>query len=118
MGRAMTDNAPQMPGTAAGVMPIPGPSDPMVVPRKAPTRPDGLIDLVGLDRPAIASALETIGLDVKTARMRSRQLWHWIYHRGATDFAAMANIAKDHRALFARHFVVGRPEVVLSLIHI
>ena len=93
---------------------VPGPSDPLVVPRKTPQRPDGKTDLVGLDRPAIAAALEAIGLDAKTARMRSRQLWHWIYHRGATDFGAMANIAKDHRALFATHFVVGRPEVVTA----
>ena len=91
---------------------LPGPVDPMVVPRKATARADGRIDLIGLDRPAIAAALEGIGLDAKTARMRSRQIWHWIYHRGATDFAAMANIAKDHRALFAQHFAVGRPEVV------
>ncbi len=112
MGRTMTDIAPPTP--AGSVMPIPGPSDPMVVPRKTPQRADGLIELVGLDRPAIAAALEAIGLPAKTARMRSSQLWHWIYHRGATDFAAMANIAKDHRALFARHFAVGRPEIVTA----
>ena len=106
----MTNQDPQ----TAGAMPIPGPVDPVVMPRKAHTRPDGRVDLVGLSRPAIATALEAIGLEAKTARMRSRQLWHWIYHRGATDFAAMANIAKDHRALFARHFVVGRPDVVTA----
>ena len=28
---------------------------------------------------------------------RARQLWHWIYHRGVTDFAAMSNLAKTFR---------------------
>ena len=26
---------------------------------------------------------------------RARQLWHWIYHRGATDFAGMTTLAKS-----------------------
>jgi 23S rRNA (adenine2503-C2)-methyltransferase len=42
---------------------------------------------------------------------RAKQLWHWIYHQGVTDFAAMANIAKPLRAKLAAHFTIGRPEV-------
>jgi 23S rRNA (adenine2503-C2)-methyltransferase len=30
--------------------------------------------------------------------MRLGQLWHWIYVRGATDFAAMTNVSKELRA--------------------
>ena len=29
-----------------------------------------------------------------SARCAPRQLWHWIYHRGVADFAAMRNIAR------------------------
>lgn len=47
--------------------------------------------------------------------MRARQLWHWIYYRGATDFAAMTNLAKDFRARLAGHFSIVRPEVSRDL---
>ena len=42
---------------------------------------------------------------------RAKQLWHWIYHQGETDFARMPTIAKPMRAKLAERFVVGRPEV-------
>jgi len=33
--------------------------------------------------------------------MRAAQLWHWIYFRGARDFAEMLNVAKPMRAMLA-----------------
>ena len=42
---------------------------------------------------------------------RARQLWHWIYDKGVTDFAAMTTIAKDMRKRLAERFVVARPHV-------
>ncbi len=42
---------------------------------------------------------------------RARQLWHWIYYRGVTDFEAMTNLAKRSREDFAERFVIARPEV-------
>lgn len=98
-------------------MPIPGPVEPVPVPRPPAPRADGLVDLVGLDRAAIAAALVAAGLVApRQARMRARQLWHWIYSRGATDFAAMTDLAKPLRQALARHFTVGRPEVVEALV--
>jgi 23S rRNA (adenine2503-C2)-methyltransferase len=44
--------------------------------------------------------------------MRARQIWHWIYFRGATDFDRMTNVSKDLRAALAAHFTLQRPEVV------
>ncbi len=96
-------------------MQIPGHIDPVVTPRAAPTpRADGRRDLLGLDRAEMRAALIEAGVPEKQARMRAGQVWHWIYHRGVTDFAAMANIAKDTRALLEAHFIVGRPEVVTA----
>ena len=95
-------------------MPIPGHIDPVPVPRataKAP-RPDGRVDLVGLSKPAIREALETAGMEPKQAKLRAKQLWHWIYNRGATEFSAMTDIAKAQHPWLAERFVVGRPEVV------
>jgi 23S rRNA (adenine2503-C2)-methyltransferase len=95
------------------LMPIPGVHDPVPVPRAVPPRADGFVDLVGLDRGAIAAALEAAGLaEGKAAKMRARQIWGWIYNRGATDFSAMTDLAKPFREALAQHFVVGRPEVV------
>jgi 23S rRNA (adenine2503-C2)-methyltransferase len=44
--------------------------------------------------------------------MRASQLWRWMHHYGATDFAAMSDISKEMRAVLAERFVVARPEVV------
>ena len=96
-------------------MEIPGPIDPVPVPRVAHARTDGRVDLLGLTRAEIAAALTAAGLaDAKAARMRSGQLWNWLYHRGVTDFGAMANIAKDMRAGLERRFTVGRPAVATA----
>jgi 23S rRNA (adenine2503-C2)-methyltransferase len=93
-------------------MQIPGHIDPVPVPRDLPLRADGLVDLAGLTRDEIRAALEAAGLEPKAAKLRTKQLWHWIYNRGATDFALMTDISKDVRAMLATRFVVGRPEVV------
>ena len=93
-------------------MPIPGHIDPVPVARPAQPRADGRVDLVGLARPEIRAALEAAGLDAKQAKLRSKQLWHWIYNRGVTEFTGMTDIAKTMHPWLAEHFVVGRPEVI------
>jgi 23S rRNA (adenine2503-C2)-methyltransferase len=68
-------------------------------------------NLVGLDRAELAAEMAAIGAPA----FRARQLWHWIYHRGATDFAAMTTLAKDFRARLAEQFVIIRPAVSQAL---
>ena len=94
------------------LMPIPGPVDPVPVPRAVISRADGKIELIGLPRDAIRAALEEAGLEAKQAKLRAKQVWHWIYNRGVTDFAAMSDIAKGQRPWFAERFAISRPEVV------
>jgi len=72
--------------------------------------------LVGLDSNTLAAALASAGVPEKSARMRARQLWNWIYVHGARDFASMSNLAKDFRAEMAAHFTLARPEVVTEQI--
>jgi 23S rRNA (adenine2503-C2)-methyltransferase len=72
--------------------------------------PDGRRDLVGLSREALAEALLVVGADEREAKLRAKQLWHWIYHQGERDFARMSTIAKPMQARLADHFVIGRPE--------
>ena len=98
------------------LMPIPGVIEPVPVPRgvDAMRRADGRIDLVGLSRDELRSALEAQGLDARQAKLRAKQLWHWIYNRGATDFAAMTDIAKAQRPWLEQRFAISRPAVVES----
>ena len=60
-------------------MPIPGPVDPVPVPRAITPRADGRTDLLGLSRAQIGELLAEAGLDAKQAKLRSKQLFHWIY---------------------------------------
>jgi 23S rRNA (adenine2503-C2)-methyltransferase len=94
------------------LMPIPGHIDPLTVPREVTPRADGRIDLLGLSRPQIVELLTEAGLEAKPAKLRAKQLFHWLYHRGVTDFAMMTDIAKPMRPWLAERFVIGRPEVV------
>ena len=70
---------------------------------------DGRTDLVGLTREELVAELDRIG----EKPFRAKQLWHWIYHQGATDFARMSTIAKPMQAKLAEHFIVGRPEAAV-----
>ncbi|MGH7067856.1 MAG: 23S rRNA (adenine(2503)-C(2))-methyltransferase RlmN [Acetobacteraceae bacterium] len=69
---------------------------------------DGRRDLVGLSRSELAAELTVLG----EPAFRARQLWHWIYHRGATDFACMSTLARPLQQLLARQFAISRPEIV------
>jgi len=55
---------------------------------------DSRRDILGLSRAELQAALMEIGIPERQARMRTAQVWHWVYHRGATEFAAMANISR------------------------
>jgi 23S rRNA (adenine2503-C2)-methyltransferase len=69
-------------------------------------------NLAGMTRSEIANALRDLGLPEREIRMRTNQLWHWIYFRGARDFAEMLNISKTLRATLADSFELRLPEIV------
>lgn len=94
------------------LMPIPGHVDPVPVPRDVTPREDGRVDLVGLPRKAITDLFAAAGLDARAAKLRAKQVFHWIYHRGVTEFEAMTDIAKTMRPWLAERFVIGRPGIV------
>lgn len=93
-------------------MQIPGHIDPVVTPRAITPRADGRIDLIGLSHLQIKQMFCESQLDDKAAKLRAKQLFHWIYHRGVTRFDAMTDIAKTMRPWLADRFVIGRPEIV------
>ena len=91
-------------------MQIPGHIAPVTT-GTVPLRGGNRIDLVGLTRDAIGGVLVEAGLDAKGAKLRAKQIWHWIYHRGVTDFEAMTDIAKTMRPWLTDRFIIGRPTV-------
>ena len=98
--------------TMNALMQSPGHIDPVTVPRDAIVRAEGRVDLIGLTKDGIRQALETKGMEPKQAKLRSKQLWHWMYNRGATEFTAMTDISKTMHPWLAEHFIVSRPEIV------
>jgi len=94
------------------LMSIPGQVDPVPVARDITPRADGRTDLIGLPKDRIRQLFAEAGLDPKQAKLRAKQVFHWLYHRGVTDFEAMTDIAKTMRPWLAERFVIGRPEVV------
>ncbi len=78
---------------------------------EAATAPAPPPSLVGLLPPSLEAAMGDLGVPEKQRRMRARQLWNWLYVRGARDFDAMTSISKDMRATFADHFTIARPEI-------
>ena len=75
-----------------------------------PSAPAGSrVNLIGLDRQDLAEALAPVGVE----GFRVRQIWQWLYHRGATDFEQMTNLSKAVRAVLAEHCAIVRPAVSL-----
>jgi 23S rRNA (adenine2503-C2)-methyltransferase len=72
--------------------------------------PDGRRDLVGLSREELAEAVAEAG----EKPFRAKQLWHWIYHQGVTDFSRMSSIARPLQEKLAKNFVIGRPAVAVD----
>jgi 23S rRNA (adenine2503-C2)-methyltransferase len=65
-------------------------------------------NLIGLSREELAAELTLLG----EKPFRAKQLWHWIYFRGETDFTEMTTLSKDLRETLAEHFELRRPRVV------
>jgi len=72
--------------------------------------------LIGLSPDALKAALIAAGVPEKSASMRARQLWNWVYVHGCRDFAAMSNLAKAFRGLLAENFSLALPEIVTEQI--
>ena len=83
--------------------------DLITVPRKML---DGPTNLVGLTRDAMRNALMSAGTSEKQSKMRTGQLWQWIYQKGVREFDQMTNLSKEYRTLLTENFVVAIPEVV------
>ncbi|MDA9895948.1 23S rRNA (adenine(2503)-C(2))-methyltransferase RlmN [Amylibacter sp.] len=71
-----------------------------------------LPNIIGLQRKALANALNEIGTPAKQIKMRTAQIWQWLYVKGAQNFEEMTNLSKDFRNLLVQNFAITRPEIV------
>jgi 23S rRNA (adenine2503-C2)-methyltransferase len=100
---------------------MPAPADPLPVagttaaPAPKPLAADGRPSLIGLD---LASLTEVIGalqvVPERQAALRARQLFHWLYHRGACDFASMSTLPKPLRQALDDGWSVARPDIATA----
>lgn len=74
--------------------------------------------LLGLSKEEVQSAFASIGVKEKQLRMRSNQLWHWLYHRGTTDFTDMTTMSLELRQKLHENFTIERPEIVSEQISV
>ena len=81
-------------------------------PDSIPAPLDTRIRLVGLGRKEIAQHLTDFGIEPKKVRMRTKQIFQWIYNFGATDWSQMTNIAKSLHAELDAVFSLARPEII------
>jgi 23S rRNA (adenine2503-C2)-methyltransferase len=68
--------------------------------------------LIGRSRTELAQLIGALGEPERQVALRARQLWHWLYHRGARDFAAMTTLPAALRDRLERVYSIARPEVV------
>ena len=66
--------------------------------------------LIGLSREELTAALAPLGVE----GFRTRQLWQWIYNRGARSFAEMTTLAKPLRAELEQRFTLDRPAIATA----
>ncbi|MBL8666651.1 MAG: 23S rRNA (adenine(2503)-C(2))-methyltransferase RlmN [Rhodospirillales bacterium] len=76
-------------------------------PRPAAPAPPMPSTLIGLERAELAQRLAAIG----EPAFRARQIWHWIYYRGARDFATMTSLSKELRQRLDAEFTLERPAI-------
>lgn len=73
-----------------------------------PTDAQGRIPLIGLTAEELKELMAQNGLPA----FRAKQVWHWIYHRGAKDFDSMGNLPKELRSQLAEKYAIDRPKVI------
>ena len=87
-------------------------------PPTPPASMDGKVHLVGMGRDDISAELARIGIERKKIRMRTKQIFHWVYNYGVTSFDQMTNIAKPLRNKLEAEFTLDRPEILERLISV
>ena len=67
-----------------------------------------MIDLIGLSREDVLAEMTAMG----EKPFRVKQIWHWLYNKGVTDFSKMSTLAKPLQARLAEKYLISRPQVI------
>ena len=67
--------------------------------------------VIGLTREEFTEKLKGLGFEP----FRAKQIWHWVYTKGATEFSQMSTINKKQQEKLAEHFTLGRPKIAKDL---
>jgi len=65
-------------------------------------------NLIGLSRSELGDVVSSLG----ESTFRAKQIWHWLYYRGARDAGSMTSLSKSMRAKLESHFEFIRPQIV------
>ena len=74
--------------------------------------------VLGLSRAALSEALRAAGVPDHQLKMRSQQIWHWVYVRGTQRFEEMTSLATDLRGQLDAQFSLARPQLVAEQISV
>ena len=66
------------------------------------------IEIIGLSKEEINAHFIEIG----EKPFRAKQLWQWLYEKGATDFESMSNFSLPLRSKLAEMFTLSRPKII------
>jgi len=66
---------------------------------------------LGLDRSALVAVLAELGVPERRRRMRTSQLWGWLYKRGAGSFEEMSDLPAGLRTELAARLPWRRPTI-------
>ncbi|WP_072396114.1 23S rRNA (adenine(2503)-C(2))-methyltransferase RlmN [Hyphomicrobium sp. CS1GBMeth3] len=80
----------------------------------APAKPT----LAGMSRARLSEALAVAGVSEKQLRMRTTQLWRWLYITGATSFDEMTDVSKALRTELEARYTLDRPEIVTEQVSV
>lgn len=69
------------------------------------------MNLIGLNQKYLEEKL----VELEEKPFRAKQIWNWIYGRGATSFDQMTDISKKTREVLAQSFSIDRPQISKDL---
>ncbi len=75
-------------------------------------KPKETQNLIGMDRSELATIFQGLGESAKSSKLRAKQLWHWVYHHGVTDFSKMSTLNVPLQDALATHYSLKRPEIL------
>jgi 23S rRNA (adenine2503-C2)-methyltransferase len=104
-----TDSATLPPQERSG---IGNAGDRPALPAPKPLAADGKPNLIGLDQTTLQAVIDALEpASERQSALRARQLFHWLYHRGADDFVQMTTLPKALRERLAEGYSIARPTV-------